>query len=410
MEFENVNDRAVARRKTIFLKSIVAAVGLCLLTLTSVTVLSASNNDVLERFPAPQENFQQHIKDVREYLLDTQLEERKPSDVNYNLPFEILANDQVPYRGKYLLIHGLNDSPDVWRDAAKSLVARGFDVRAILLPGHGNTPEAQLNVSYSQWLEVARAQLSLWRTPDIPLYIGGFSLGGVIATILAVENDDIDGLLLFAPAYYSTKNSLLRWASITSYFKPWVFGSMILEDNPTKYNSIPINAAAQYFETTKYLRKIWGDNTLDIPVLMIASFDDSVVDAEGLRRIFSKRFTSSKKRLVLYGTGEEQPNLHEIIRPSEYLFHRILNQSHLSMIRSPDNALFGVNGTQLVCNGNDWKVFSACLYYEGGKRWHGAEGTNSPDDVPMARTTFNPDFYALMELHDEVFATYQKRQ
>lgn len=383
-----------------------AAIAVCLLfpAAVPISVYAESSKEVLERFPAPQEDFQQHIQEVRSYLLDTQLEQRLSTDVTYNLPFEISASDNVPYRGKYLLIHGLNDSPAVWHDAANALVARGYDVRAILLPGHGNTPEAQLDVSYTQWLDVARAQLAFWRSSDTKFYIGGFSLGGVIATILALENDNVDGLFLFAPAYYSTKNNMLRWASLVSHFKPWVFGGMITEDNPTKYNSIPINAAAQYYKAAQYLQEVWGPRKLDMPVLMVATFDDSVVRIGSIRATFRRHFTSTNRRLLLYGNTDVQPDSFEVIRSSMNLELRILNQSHMSMMIAPDNPLFGVDGTQLVCNGNEWEVFSACMRYKDGQRWHGAEGTESPDGVPMARTTFNPDFSGLMALHDEIFS------
>lgn len=364
---------------------------------------ASADDSILSGFPEPRENFSTHIEDVRRYLLQTQLPQRQPSDVDYNVPFELTADPGVDYRGKYLLIHGLNDSPAVWRDIADELANRGFDVRAILLPGHGNTPEAQLGVSYQMWLKAARLQLELWRSGDEPFFIGGFSLGGVIATILAREYEGIDGLLLFSPAYYSSRHSLLRWASLVSSFKPWVFGGMIMEDNPAKYNSIPINAAAQYYKTTRYLRSHWGSRQLEMPVLMVATMDDSVVDVERLRGIFSRRFSSPQKRLLLYGNELVEAGPSEVVRHSRYPQYRILNQAHMSLLVSPDNALYGRQGRQLVCNGNEWAVFSACLYYRDGERWRGAEGTPSPDGVPLARTTFNPDFDFIMAQFDEVF-------
>lgn len=346
---------------------------------------------------------------MRSYLLETQLSQRSAEDVQFNLPFEVLAEEGVPYRGRYLLIHGLNDSPSVWNDWAGVLSSRGYDVRAILLPGHGNTPEAQLHVRYQDWLNTAREQMQLWRQDDVAFHLGGFSLGSVIATILALEADEasepIDGLLLFSPAYVSSRNHLLRWASLVSRFKPWVFGGMIIEDNPARYNSIPINAAAQYYKTTRHLKRLWGDRALDIPVLMAASLDDSVVDVGRLRGIFQRRFSSTDRRLVLYtNESDTAAAAGEILRSSAHQADRIVNQSHMGVLISPDNPHYGRNGGQLVCNGNEWPVFSACLYYDGDDRWRGAEGTASPDAVPMARTTFNPDFAFLVEQFDEVFS------
>jgi len=384
----------------------------CLLILIGVHAHAgtALADDVLDRFPPPRQDFELHIEQVRAHLLDTQLEGRRPRDVEYNVPFERRASDGVPYRGRYLLVHGLNDSPAVWRDVAQALVARGFDVRAILLPGHGNTPEAQLHVSWKQWLGAARSHLEHWRSPGVPMYLGGFSLGGVIATLLALESDDIDGLFLFAPAWRSTRVNLLRWASLVAPFKPWVFGGMIIEDNPTKYNSIPINAAAQYYRMARHLQRRWKGRTLAMPVLVVETIDDSVVDVAATRHLFATRFGSSRRRLLLYGNSPVEAGEHEIVRPSRYPAVRILNQSHQGLMVSPRNALFGERGTQLVCNGNEWSVFSACLYYAKGPHWYGAEATASPDGVPVARTTFNPDFEGVMALHDEVFGVDANRQ
>ena len=363
---------------------------------------STNANDKFSGFPSPQLNFQTHIAEVKSYLLATQMSARKPSDVAYNLPFELKAKAGIPYRGKNLLIHGLNDSPYVFSDVSKALVDRGFDVRAILLPGHGNTPKAQLNISYKDWLNAARKQLKLWKTTDVPIYLGGFSMGSVIATILALEDNEVDGLLLFSPADKSKMNHLLRWSGIYSHFKPWVFGGMIIEDNPTKYNSIPINGAAQYYKLTKILNRKWARKTLNIPVLMVASNDDSVVDVSHLIKTFNKRFISNKKMLIYTNDASKTDTENIDYRPSYYPQLRIINQSHQGVVIAPNNPLFGKEGSILVCNGNDWPTFSRCLYSQQN-HWFGAQHTPSPDNSPVARTTYNPDFEGVFAEFDKVF-------
>ena len=272
--------------------------------------------------------------------------------------------------------------------------------RAILLPGHGNTPEAQLEVSYQQWLQTARQHLDLWYDENTPFYLGGFSLGSVIATVLALENNGIDGLFLISPAYYSSRNHLLRWASLVSHFQPWVFGGMIREDNPVRYNSIPINATAQYYKTTRYLLRKWRRKQIDIPVLMVATLEDSVVDIDKTRSLFQTRFLSEKKQLLLFASSNVTVNDQELLIPSAYRAKRILNQSHQSLMIDAQHPLFGEQGSVLVCNGNEWEVFSACLFYRGNDRWYAAQGTASPDGVPVARVTYNPDYDLLMQHHD----------
>ncbi len=360
------------------------------------------------RFPAPSRPFDQHIKSVEQYLLNTQLPNRRDSDVAYNLPFDLKADTNTEYRGQFLLIHGLNDSPFVWRDIAKRLVKRGFDVRAILLPGHGSTPEAQLNIRSKQWIQAARQHLALYRQPDVPLYLGGFSLGGVIATLLATETPDLSGLLLFSPAYKSQMDHLLRWAGIYSRFEPWVFGGIIIEDNPVKYNSIPINGAYQYYKAAKRLQRRWPKTPLRVPTLLVGSAYDSVVDMDYVQSSFITGFVG-ERRFILYDNEKAAASLDKAPRNSEVIYRqsaypelRVLNQSHQSVLIHQENRLYGEDGEVLVCNGNEWEVFSRCLYYPG-QHWFGAQNTVSPDDVPVARSTYNPDLNFVLSQFDALF-------
>lgn len=354
------------------------------------------------KFPQPIADFSLYKEQVFGYLSRRSLPQRTPNQVRLNLPFELPADKSQPYRGKFLLIHGLNDSPFVWHDIASRLSAKGYDVRAILLPGHGTTPVDMLDVSYREWLDISRKHLTLWRTDDTPFYIGGFSLGGVLATVLALENEEIMGLLLFSPAYNSKLNSYLRWSWLYAKFKPWMFGGMILEDNPIKYNSIPINSGTQFYRATRYLKKRWKSRKLTMPVLMVLSEDDSVVDVEFSRKLFNQRFTSGSKQLLIYSANEKiSPKADELIRNSRFADRRILNQSHLSLLNAPDNPLFGESRRILVCNGNEFPIFMACM--RSRTHWYGAQHTPSPDGIPVARTTYNPDFEFVMRSFEQVF-------
>ena len=373
----------------------------------------ASSADVNTEFPVVQDEFSAYVDDARTHIKRFTMRQRNREDGVYNLPFEISANPAAVYRGRFLLIHGLNDSPYSWRDLGASLADMGFDVRAILLPGHGTTPEALLQVHYSQWLNSARQHIDVWQKTtsqnglsqqDSPIYLGGFSLGGVLATILALENDDIAGLLLVSPAWHSKLNRLLRWSGIYKLYKPWVFGGMILEDNPAKYNSIPVNSAAQYYNTTRYLKKRWQRHRLSIPVLVLASADDSVIDVSYMRSLYRKRFDGESRAMVIFSNDTSLTLAEtEVRRPSARLDLRIINQSHMSLINSPDNELYGRSRKILVCNGNVPEIFFGCL--RSPVHWYGAQHTVSPDDVAVARTTYNPDYEYVLQMIEQVFIT-----
>ena len=182
-----------------------------------------------------------------------------------------------------------------------------------------------------------------------------------------------------------------------------MFGGMIIEDNPTKYNSIPINGAAQYYNVTRILYKRWRGKKLTMPVLAVGSVDDSVLDIDYMIKVFREKFSSKQKKLILYSNKTIAEISADITyRNSAFPDLRILNQSHQGITMAPDNPLFGQNGDILVCNGNDWPTFSGCLFSQED-HWFGAQHTLSPDAVPVARTTYNPDFNGMFEIFDRLF-------
>ena len=261
-----------------------------------------------------------------------------------------------------------------------------------------------LQVTSKQWLESAQAHFKIWSTQkEAPLYLGGFSMGSILATSLAIDNPNVKGLLLVSPAYHSRMDNLLKFSWIYSKFKTWLFGQMLIEDNPTKYNSIAINSANAYYNLSQYLKSKWVENKpLNMPVLMVLTHNDSVVDVEYARQIFQQKFTNPTKKLLRYTANIQQLNKdNEELRNSYFPNLRILNQSHLSLINSPSNALFGQSNKVLICNGNEYPIFMACMRERN--HWYGAQNTPSPDEVSVARTTYNPDFDTIVQRFEDVF-------
>src|ERR1041385_4116649 len=66
-----------------------------------------------------------------------------------NLPF-LLTHGRRTARA-ILLVHGLTDSPYYVRALADVFYAAGYNVAAVLLPGHGTKPEDLLSVRLAQW-------------------------------------------------------------------------------------------------------------------------------------------------------------------------------------------------------------------------------------------------------------------
>lgn len=353
----------------------------------------------------PPADFTSYRQQSFDYLKQHSLPSRTEQQISLNLPFDLPANPEVEYRGKFLLFHGLSDSPYIWQDMAQQIAQRGFDVRAVLLPGHGSHPEQMLEIDYQDWLKVARVHYLGWGGDKEKIYLGGFSMGALLATSLALEFDNAAGLLLVSPAYQSSLDHLLGWAWLYSKFRPWMFGGLITEDNPFKYNSISINSGTQYYNLTRHVKQQWRSKRLDVPVLMMLSENDSVVNVEYSHSIFKQKFTNATKQLLWYrnlnSDTQFNPGAMETERQSYFPGLRILNQSHMSLLISPSNTLLGEKGSLLICNGNEYPIYSACM--RSPEHWYGAQHTQSPDGVAVARTTYNPDFPFVLEQFEQVF-------
>ena len=98
-----------------------------------------------------------------------------------------------------LLLHGFGDTPQTLRLLANELHSAGYDVRAPLLPGHGRSFESFAASRWQQWLLFAREELATMRATHDSVTLGGLSMGGAIAAILAAENPDTPTLVMMAP-------------------------------------------------------------------------------------------------------------------------------------------------------------------------------------------------------------------
>jgi len=121
----------------------------------------------------------------------------------------------LPADGRYglLLVHGFGDTPQTLRYLAAHMHARGWGVRAPLLPGHGRTLDEFATTRADQWIDFAREELVKLRSQYETIAIVGLSMGGSLATILAGDARDIRALVLLAP-YLSMPTRLRRAAGM----------------------------------------------------------------------------------------------------------------------------------------------------------------------------------------------------
>jgi len=92
-------------------------------------------------------------------------------------------------RGVLVLSHGFNASPAEMEPLARFLAARGWTSRLVRLPGHASRPENLDGIHRQDWWRGYQRALALagLRHPDLPLVVGGFSTGALLAIRAAAE-------------------------------------------------------------------------------------------------------------------------------------------------------------------------------------------------------------------------------
>lgn len=330
------------------------------------------------------------------------------AETEWNLPREWRPAGTP--RGGALLVHGLGDSPWSFVDIAPRLAERGLLVRTVLLPGHGTAPSDLMGVTLEDWQRVLREQAAALRDTvgEAPLYLGGFSTGANLVLDYAQAHPEVAGLLLVSPALRSGS----RWEWLTPWLAPvvpWLLstGDDRPQQTPVRYLNTPTNGFAQYYRSNVAARAALNARPYDKPALLIVAEHDSVVDSHYVRQVFGTRFTHPASRLIWYGAGEGNaaadavvnasadavPNAgagRVLVRPDRLPAERISQFSHMGVLFSAANPLYGRQGSLRLClNGQEPAEYRRCV--DGGEVWYSDWGYREPGKV-HARLTYNPYF------------------
>lgn len=117
----------------------------------------------------------------------------------------------------FLLLHGFSGQPGECRPLAETLAALGYAVAAPRYPGHGTCRADFLASNAEDWLRRAYDAYLDLRARYETVHVAGHSMGGLIASAVAVSFG-APRLILLAPAFKLT-NRDIRWTPYLGPFK-----------------------------------------------------------------------------------------------------------------------------------------------------------------------------------------------
>jgi alpha-beta hydrolase superfamily lysophospholipase len=233
-------------------------------------------------------------------------------------------------RGAALLIHGLSDSPYSVQNLGDVLLAQGFEVTILRLPGHGTLPSGMVHMHYDDWaaaMRVAARDISARLPRDLPFYIAGYSTGGSLALSYALDSiaPGADPSLR-APTrvlLFSAAVELVRAAALTrvldlfaklpfAAFEKVNWQSIGPEYDPYKFVSFPVNASRQVLVATRHLQRQLTDaeqagRLTRLPsVVAFQSAVDSTTGTHGVTTTVFGRLKGAQHRLVLFDVNRHQ--------------------------------------------------------------------------------------------------------
>lgn len=220
-----------------------------------------------------------------------------------------------------LCIHGFTGNPSEVEPLVNHLKKHtNWHIAVPTLPGHGESLELK-GVNYNQWIEHAEQELKkLLETCDT-VYVVGFSMGGLIASYLAVHYPIQKLILLSAAAYYVNPKQLA--VDIVDMIKDSFRGKLKENELYIRYmrkiKETPIAATLQFRKLVASIKPML--NRVSIPTLIAQGESDGVVPPRSAQYLYETIGTPYKKLVFI----KESKHLICHCNERERLFHEIVN-------------------------------------------------------------------------------------
>ncbi|MCP4021896.1 MAG: alpha/beta fold hydrolase [Desulfobacteraceae bacterium] len=227
-------------------------------------------------------------KDYNEYYIEGESKKKRVGRPVY------LKHPQ-PKAG-VLLIHGYMAAPEEMKVFANYLHEHQYTVYAPRLKGHGTAPEDLAKTEYKEWIESVEEAFIILRHTCDKVILGGFSTGAGLALELASRVEDVKAIFAVSPPMqlkdFSSHfvptidawNSMIKKIHLDSMTKEFVVNN---PENPhINYVRNPISGVHQLENLMEHLAPKL--KSIELPVLVVQSRNDPVVNPKGTVKLFKK--------------------------------------------------------------------------------------------------------------------------
>ncbi|MDZ5474590.1 alpha/beta fold hydrolase [Bacillus sp. 31A1R] len=196
-----------------------------------------------------------------------------------------------------LCIHGFTGSPSEVEPLVDYLKHQtNWQIVVPTLPGHGELLNLK-GISYNQWIEHAENELKKLLASCEKVFVIGFSMGGLIASYLAVHYPIDKLILLSAAAYYVNPKQLAL--DVSGMLKDASRGKLLENELFLRYKKkikeTPLTATIQFRKLVANIRPIL--EKVNIPTLIAQGECDGVVPPKSAQFLYNSISTMNKRLL-----------------------------------------------------------------------------------------------------------------
>jgi carboxylesterase len=193
-----------------------------------------------------------------------------------------------------IIIHGFTGTPWEVKPLALALEQIGYEVITPLLPGHSMNKERLEKASASDWLQMIEKIIRQAIEENKKIHMIGFSMGAMIASIMAYRFA-VSTLVLLSPAVYVLTPNLLKRKVGNFIQQTRENRSLVgytIQKNPSFIRSTPLYNLFQFQKIVRQAKRIFQH--ISIPICIIHGQKDDTVDPKSSELIY--RVASSKEK------------------------------------------------------------------------------------------------------------------
>jgi esterase/lipase len=197
-----------------------------------------------------------------------------------------------------IIIHGFAGNPWEVEPLANALERTGYEVITPLLPGHSISNERMEKVTALEWIQMVEKIVIHAIEENKVVHMIGFSMGAMIAAIMAYRYQ-ITTLVLLSPAVYVLSPYLLRMKLekfLQQARKVRSMSGQTVHKSPSLIRSTPIYNIFQFHKIVRQAKRIFQH--ISIPICVIHGQKDETVDPRSSELIYS--VSSSKEKELHY--------------------------------------------------------------------------------------------------------------